>query len=205
MKVIAAYGAKSRFSELLREAAAGEVFIITRNGQRMAELPACPPEVTARKRGMMKSGKQNVELHPQRFSACRGEHLKALVSKTLRAGKTCGSRYDGRVVALGTQPDGLSGRGNRAYEPLTVHARPRAFGPVFDFGARIGTTPAFRRGLGTQAHPRRVCKASRRHWRLHVVREKNGAAIWPQQTRSLTQSPTSAGVLPDPFPSRHRA
>jgi antitoxin (DNA-binding transcriptional repressor) of toxin-antitoxin stability system len=55
MKVIAAYEAKSRFSELLREAAAGEVFIITRNGRRIAELRACPPEAPARKRGMMKS------------------------------------------------------------------------------------------------------------------------------------------------------
>jgi antitoxin (DNA-binding transcriptional repressor) of toxin-antitoxin stability system len=55
MKVIAAYEAKSRFSELLREAAAGEVFIITRNGQKMAELRACPSEKPARKRGMMKS------------------------------------------------------------------------------------------------------------------------------------------------------
>jgi prevent-host-death family protein len=33
MKVIAAYEAKSRFSELLREAAAGAVFIITINGR----------------------------------------------------------------------------------------------------------------------------------------------------------------------------
>jgi len=55
MKLIAAYEAKSRFSELLREAAAGEVFIITRNGHKMAELRACPPEKPARIRGMMKS------------------------------------------------------------------------------------------------------------------------------------------------------
>ena len=55
MKVIAAYEAKSRFSELLRQAAAGEVFIITRNGQKMAELRACQSERPARKRGMMKS------------------------------------------------------------------------------------------------------------------------------------------------------
>ena len=55
MKVIDAYEAKSRFSELLRQAAAGEVFIITRNGQKMAELRACQSERPARKRGMMKS------------------------------------------------------------------------------------------------------------------------------------------------------
>ena len=55
VKVIAAYEAKSRFSELLREAAAGEVFIITRNGQKIAELRACQSERPARKRGMMKS------------------------------------------------------------------------------------------------------------------------------------------------------
>jgi antitoxin (DNA-binding transcriptional repressor) of toxin-antitoxin stability system len=55
MKVIAAYEAKSRFSELLREAAAGEVFIITRNGQKMAELRACQSEKPTRIRGMMKS------------------------------------------------------------------------------------------------------------------------------------------------------
>lgn len=55
MKMIAAYEAKSRFSELLREAAAGEVFIITRNGQKMAELRAYQSDEPARKRGMMKS------------------------------------------------------------------------------------------------------------------------------------------------------
>ncbi len=55
MKVIAAYEAKSRFSEILRQAAAGEVFIITRNGQKMAELRACRPAKSARIRGMMKS------------------------------------------------------------------------------------------------------------------------------------------------------
>jgi prevent-host-death family protein len=54
MKVIAAYEAKSKFSEILREAAAGEVFVITRNGQRMAELRPCPPVAKQRKRGMMK-------------------------------------------------------------------------------------------------------------------------------------------------------
>ena len=55
MKLIAAYEAKSRFSELLREAAAGEVFIITRNGQKMAELRAYQSEKPARIRGMMRS------------------------------------------------------------------------------------------------------------------------------------------------------
>jgi len=55
MKSIAAYEAKSKFSEILREAAAGEVFVITRNGQRMAELRPCSPAVMQRKRGMMKS------------------------------------------------------------------------------------------------------------------------------------------------------
>ncbi len=55
MKVIAAYEAKPRFSELLREAAAGEVFIITRNGRQMAELRACQSEKPARKRGTMKT------------------------------------------------------------------------------------------------------------------------------------------------------
>lgn len=54
MKNIAAYEAKSRFSEILREAAAGEVFVITRNGQRMAELRPCSAVTVRRKRGMMK-------------------------------------------------------------------------------------------------------------------------------------------------------
>jgi prevent-host-death family protein len=54
MKTIAAYDAKSRFSQILREAASGEVFVITRNGQRMAELRPCSPVVKQRKRGMMK-------------------------------------------------------------------------------------------------------------------------------------------------------
>lgn len=54
MKTIAAYEAKSKFSEILRAAAAGEVFVITRNGQRMAELRPCPPPVALRKRGIMK-------------------------------------------------------------------------------------------------------------------------------------------------------
>lgn len=54
MKVIPAYEAKSKFSEILRDAAAGEVFVITRNGQRMAELRPCTPAVRQRKRGMMK-------------------------------------------------------------------------------------------------------------------------------------------------------
>lgn len=54
MKTIAVYEAKSKFSEILREAAAGETFVITRNGQRMAELRPCPPSAKQRKRGMMK-------------------------------------------------------------------------------------------------------------------------------------------------------
>ncbi len=54
MKTIAAYDAKSRFSEILRAAAAGEVFVITRNGERMAELRPCTPLANQRKRGMMK-------------------------------------------------------------------------------------------------------------------------------------------------------
>ncbi|MCF7674378.1 MAG: type II toxin-antitoxin system prevent-host-death family antitoxin [Akkermansiaceae bacterium] len=54
MKLIAAYDAKSKFSEILREAAAGEVFVITRNGRRMAELRPCSPVAQHRKRGMMK-------------------------------------------------------------------------------------------------------------------------------------------------------
>lgn len=54
MKTIASYEAKSKFSEILREAAAGEIFVITRNGQRMAELRPCAPANAQRKRGMMK-------------------------------------------------------------------------------------------------------------------------------------------------------
>lgn len=54
VKTIPAYEAKSKFSEILREAAAGEIFVITRNGQRMAELRPCPPSERLRKRGMMK-------------------------------------------------------------------------------------------------------------------------------------------------------
>ena len=54
MKTIASYEAKSKFSQILREAAAGEIFVITRNGQRMAELRPCPPATQQRKRGMMK-------------------------------------------------------------------------------------------------------------------------------------------------------
>jgi prevent-host-death family protein len=54
MKTIAAYEAKSKFSEILREASAGQVFVITRNGKRMAELRPCSPAAGPRKRGMMK-------------------------------------------------------------------------------------------------------------------------------------------------------
>jgi prevent-host-death family protein len=54
MKTIAAYEAKSKFAAMLREAAAGEVFVITRNGERMAELRPCQPLLKKRQRGMMK-------------------------------------------------------------------------------------------------------------------------------------------------------
>ena len=53
-RTIAAYEAETKFSEILREAAAGKTFVITRNGQRMAELRPCPPAASQRKRGMMK-------------------------------------------------------------------------------------------------------------------------------------------------------
>jgi antitoxin (DNA-binding transcriptional repressor) of toxin-antitoxin stability system len=52
--LVAAYEAKSKFSEILREAAAGETFVITRNGVRMAELRPCPVVTVRRERGMMK-------------------------------------------------------------------------------------------------------------------------------------------------------
>jgi antitoxin (DNA-binding transcriptional repressor) of toxin-antitoxin stability system len=55
MKFIMACDAKSRFLELLREAAAGEIFIITRNGKKTAELRACPSQQPQRVRGTMKS------------------------------------------------------------------------------------------------------------------------------------------------------
>lgn len=54
MRTIAAYEAKSKFSGILREAASGQVFIITRKGRRMAELRPCAPGLGRRKRGMMK-------------------------------------------------------------------------------------------------------------------------------------------------------
>ena len=54
MKTIAAYEAKSKFSQILREVAAGETFVITRNGVRMAELRPCPAAAKERKRGMMR-------------------------------------------------------------------------------------------------------------------------------------------------------
>ncbi len=55
MKLIAAREAKSRFSELPPEAAAADVFIITRNDRKMAELLACKSEKSARIRVMMRS------------------------------------------------------------------------------------------------------------------------------------------------------
>lgn len=54
MKTIASYEAKSRFSEILRQAAGGETFIITRNGQRMAELRPISQPKRKRVRGMLK-------------------------------------------------------------------------------------------------------------------------------------------------------
>ena len=54
MKVFAAYEAESRFSELLRAASNGEVFVITRDGERMAELRPCASVQPQRKRGMLR-------------------------------------------------------------------------------------------------------------------------------------------------------
>jgi len=54
MKLIPSYGAKSKFSEILREAAEGKTFVITRNGRRMAELRPCRAPEVRRKRGMMR-------------------------------------------------------------------------------------------------------------------------------------------------------
>jgi len=65
MKFVPSYEAKSKFSEILREASEGEVFVITRNGRRMAELrPSEGPEIR-RKRGMMreKFGPVGEEFH----------------------------------------------------------------------------------------------------------------------------------------------
>lgn len=66
MKSIAAYEAKSKFSEILRDAAAGQVFVITRNGKPMAELRPCSSAAGPRKRGMMK---QAIGPVPRDFSA----------------------------------------------------------------------------------------------------------------------------------------
>lgn len=52
--MIASYEAKSRFSKVLQEAANGEIFIITRNGTKMAELRPCSPTPHGRIRGAMK-------------------------------------------------------------------------------------------------------------------------------------------------------
>lgn len=54
MKLVPAYEAKSKFSEYLRAASEGESFVITRNGQRMAELRPCQGPELRRKRGMMR-------------------------------------------------------------------------------------------------------------------------------------------------------
>jgi len=54
VKIIPFYEAKSKFSEILRDAAAGEIFVITHNGKRMAELRPCPTAASRRKRGMMR-------------------------------------------------------------------------------------------------------------------------------------------------------
>jgi prevent-host-death family protein len=54
MKLVPAYEAKSKFSEYLRAASEGESFVITRNGQRMAELRPCQGPELRRKRGMLR-------------------------------------------------------------------------------------------------------------------------------------------------------
>ena len=54
MKFIPSYEAKSKFSEILREASGGQVFVITRNGRRMAELRPCEGPEVRRKIGMMR-------------------------------------------------------------------------------------------------------------------------------------------------------
>ncbi len=54
MKSVPAYEAKSKFSEYLRAASEGETFVITRNGQRMAELRPCQEPELRIKRGMMR-------------------------------------------------------------------------------------------------------------------------------------------------------
>ena len=54
MKFIPSYEAKSKFSEILREASEGQVFVITRNGRRMAELRPCEGPEIRRRRGMMR-------------------------------------------------------------------------------------------------------------------------------------------------------
>ena len=54
MKFLPSYEAKSKFSEILREASEGQVFVITRNGRRMAELRPCQGPEIRRKRGMLR-------------------------------------------------------------------------------------------------------------------------------------------------------
>ena len=54
MKSVPAYEAKSKFAEYLRAVAGGESFVITRNGQRMAELRPCQGPEVRRRRGMLR-------------------------------------------------------------------------------------------------------------------------------------------------------
>lgn len=54
MKFVPSYEAKSKFSEILREASEGQVIVITRNGRRMAELRPCEGPEIRRRRGMMR-------------------------------------------------------------------------------------------------------------------------------------------------------
>jgi prevent-host-death family protein len=65
MKSVPAYEAKSKFAEYLRAVAGGESFVITRNGQRMAELRPCQGPEIRRRRGMlrMKFGPLGGEFH----------------------------------------------------------------------------------------------------------------------------------------------
>ncbi|MFZ9873914.1 MAG: type II toxin-antitoxin system Phd/YefM family antitoxin [Candidatus Methylacidiphilales bacterium] len=68
MKLIPSYEAKSKFSEILREASEGKTFVITRNGRRMAELRPCRSPEVRRKRGMMREmfGPLGREFHEPR-------------------------------------------------------------------------------------------------------------------------------------------
>lgn len=53
MKVIGIYEAKTHFSEIMNEVAKGEHFIVTKHGNKIAEIRACK-SVSKRKRGSMK-------------------------------------------------------------------------------------------------------------------------------------------------------